>query len=118
MSEYCSQGCSLLSMYNGATCPEYILKEISFSAVALYMHRFLENSLAPAFAKLVLGISAWSQIVVGGSNFGEVGISFLHGFILMLMISPVIGGPLCACAIRYCHHPCALVAFGRPFGLS
>lgn len=42
------------------------------STVALYMHRFLENSLAPAFAKRVLGISAWSQIIVGGSNFGEV----------------------------------------------
>lgn len=42
------------------------------SSLALYMHRFLENSLAPAFAKRVLGTSAWSQIIVGGSNFGEV----------------------------------------------
>jgi hypothetical protein len=41
-------------------------------AVALYLHRFLENSLAPAYAKRTLGISAWSQIIVGGSNFGEL----------------------------------------------
>lgn len=41
-------------------------------SVALYLHRFLESSLAPAFAKRVLLISAWSQIIVGGSNFGEL----------------------------------------------
>jgi len=41
-------------------------------ALALYLHRFLESSLAPAYAKRTLGISAWSQIVVGGSNFGEL----------------------------------------------
>ena len=41
-------------------------------AMALYLHRFLENSLAPAFAKRVLNNSAWSQIIVGGSNFGEL----------------------------------------------
>ncbi|GAA5878615.1 hypothetical protein JCM8547_003845 [Rhodosporidiobolus lusitaniae] len=41
-------------------------------AIALYLHRFLESSLAPAFARRVLGISAWSQIIVGGSNFGEL----------------------------------------------
>ncbi|GAA5822424.1 hypothetical protein JCM11251_006334 [Rhodosporidiobolus azoricus] len=41
-------------------------------ALALYLHRFLESSLAPAFAKRVLGVSAWSQIMVGGSNFGEL----------------------------------------------
>ncbi len=34
--------------------------------------RFLENTLAPAFAKRALTVSAWSQIIVGGSNFGEV----------------------------------------------
>jgi hypothetical protein len=41
-------------------------------ALALYLHRFLESTLAPAYAKRVLGISAWSQIIVGGSNFGEL----------------------------------------------
>ncbi|KAF1811947.1 hypothetical protein P152DRAFT_38893 [Eremomyces bilateralis CBS 781.70] len=41
-------------------------------AVALYMHRYLENGLAPAIARRYLGNSAWSQIAVGGSNFGEL----------------------------------------------
>ncbi|GAA5896808.1 hypothetical protein JCM8208_007096 [Rhodotorula glutinis] len=41
-------------------------------AIALYLHRFLESSLSPAFARRVLGTSAWSQIQVGGSNFGEL----------------------------------------------
>jgi hypothetical protein len=59
-------------MSEGVTYARNILTGSSFSAVALYMHRFLESSLAPAFAKRVLGISAWSQIIVGGSNFGEV----------------------------------------------
>lgn len=38
---------------------------------ALYGHRYLENGIAPAIAKRYLGNSAWSQIMVGGSNFGE-----------------------------------------------
>jgi len=50
-------------------------------AMALYLHRFLENSLAPVFAKRVLGNSAWSQIIVGGSNFGEL-LGALSVFIL------------------------------------
>ena len=41
-------------------------------SIALYLHRFLESSLAPAYARRVLGTSAWSQIIVGGSNFGEL----------------------------------------------
>ncbi|KAK4050723.1 hypothetical protein OIO90_004945 [Microbotryomycetes sp. JL221] len=40
--------------------------------IALYLHRFLESSLIPAFARRVLGTSGWSQIIVGGSNFGEL----------------------------------------------
>jgi len=45
------------------------------------MHRFLENSLAPAYAKRVLDLSAWSQIIVGGSNFGEV------RFVALILVS-------------------------------
>ena len=30
------------------------------------VYRYLESSLAPAFSKRVFGISAWSQIIVGG----------------------------------------------------
>ncbi|KJA24867.1 hypothetical protein HYPSUDRAFT_85694 [Hypholoma sublateritium FD-334 SS-4] len=58
-------------------------------SLALYMHRFLENSLAPAFAKRVLGTSAWSQIIVGGSNFGE-----LLGAASVLVLSDVITTPV------------------------
>jgi hypothetical protein len=41
-------------------------------SVALYLHRYLESGVGPAFARRVLGTSAWSQILVGGSNFGEL----------------------------------------------
>jgi MFS family permease len=58
-------------------------------SVALYMHRFLESSLAPAFAKRVLGVSAWSQIIVGGSNFGE-----LLGALAVLVLSDVVVTPV------------------------
>ncbi|CAD6884583.1 unnamed protein product [Tilletia controversa] len=40
--------------------------------LALYGHRYLENVLAPIVAKQVLGVSSYSQIMVGGSNFGEL----------------------------------------------
>ncbi len=41
-------------------------------AFALYGHRYLENGIAPQVARRYLGNSAWSQIMVGGSNFGEL----------------------------------------------
>ncbi|KAK9357133.1 hypothetical protein V1504DRAFT_465609 [Lipomyces starkeyi] len=41
-------------------------------SIALYGHRYLENGIAPAIARRYLGNSAWSQIMVGGSNFGEL----------------------------------------------
>jgi len=41
-------------------------------SVALYLHRYLESGVGPAFARRVLNTSAWSQILVGGSNFGEL----------------------------------------------
>lgn len=37
-------------------------------SMALYGHRYLENGLAPIFARQVLGVSSWSQIIVGGSK--------------------------------------------------
>jgi hypothetical protein len=39
-------------------------------AIALYTHRYLENAIAPAIAKRYLGNSAWSQLIVAGSNLG------------------------------------------------
>lgn len=41
-------------------------------AIALYGHRYLEHGIAPAIAQRYFGNSAWSQILVGGSNFGEL----------------------------------------------
>ncbi|KAJ9145207.1 Major facilitator superfamily domain general substrate transporter protein [Coniochaeta hoffmannii] len=39
---------------------------------ALYGHRYLESSAAPIIARRYLGNSAWYQIMVAGSNFGEL----------------------------------------------
>lgn len=41
-------------------------------AVALYGHRYLENGVSPQVARRYLGQSGWSQIMVGGSNMGEL----------------------------------------------
>jgi hypothetical protein len=41
-------------------------------SVALYGHRYLENGIAAHVAKRYLKQSAWSQIMVGGSNLGEM----------------------------------------------
>lgn len=50
-------------------------------AFALYGHRYLENGIAPQVARRYLGNSAWSQIMVGGSNFGELlGAAFVFFF--------------------------------------
>ena len=43
-----------------------LLSELGVTVMGWDVGRFLENSIAPAFAKRVLGISAWSQILVGG----------------------------------------------------
>ncbi|KAJ9113870.1 hypothetical protein QFC19_000063 [Naganishia cerealis] len=56
---------------------------------ALYGHRYLENGLAPIFAKQILGVSSWSQIIVGGSNFGE-----LLGALSVLLFSTKISTPI------------------------
>ncbi|RXW13057.1 hypothetical protein EST38_g12795 [Candolleomyces aberdarensis] len=40
-------------------------------SAAIYLHRFLENNVAPAFAIQVLDDTRRSQIIVGGSNLGE-----------------------------------------------
>lgn len=50
-------------------------------AIAFYGHRYLENGLAPAIARRYMGNSAWSQIMVGGSNCGELlGAAFVFLF--------------------------------------
>ena len=63
------------SVYTGAkiifTSRKFIWLIPGYS-VALYAHRYLENGIAPVIARRYLGNSAWSQIMVGGSNFGEL----------------------------------------------
>jgi len=58
-------------------------------SLALYLHRFLENAIAPAYAKRVLTISAWSQIMVGMSNLGE-----LLGAVTVFILSDVVPTPV------------------------
>jgi hypothetical protein len=41
-------------------------------SLALYAHRYLENGIAPQVARRYLHNSEWAQIIVGGSNFGEL----------------------------------------------
>ncbi|KAK4139570.1 major facilitator superfamily domain-containing protein [Dichotomopilus funicola] len=41
-------------------------------SIALYGHRYLENNIAPQVARRYMGNSAWAQIMVGGSNLGEL----------------------------------------------
>jgi MFS family permease len=41
-------------------------------SLTLYAHRYLEDAIAPQVARRYLGTSAWSEIIIGGSNFGEL----------------------------------------------
>ncbi|RPB29429.1 MFS general substrate transporter [Terfezia boudieri ATCC MYA-4762] len=50
---------------------KFIWLPIGYS-MALYGHRYLENGIAPIIGKQVFKNSAYSQILVGGSNFGEL----------------------------------------------
>ncbi len=64
-----------ISIYHGA---EIIFHDRKFIwliggyAIPLVLHRYLESQLAPAFSKHILKQTAYSQIMVGGSNLGEM----------------------------------------------
>lgn len=58
-------------------------------AIALYGHRYLENGISPIIARRYLGNSAWSQIMVGGSNFGE-----LLGAFFVFLFTNVVHTPM------------------------
>lgn len=58
-------------------------------AVALYGHRYLENAIAPAVARRYLGKAEWAQIMVGGSNFGE-----LLGALFVFMFTNLVNTPM------------------------
>lgn len=57
--------------------------------LALYGHRYLENGIAPIFAKSIVGTSSYSQIIVGGSNFGE-----LLGALSVMMFTNAVRTPM------------------------
>ncbi|CAF3598803.1 unnamed protein product [Rotaria sp. Silwood1] len=58
-------------------------------SLTLYIHRYIENGIAPQVAKRYLQNSEWSQIIVGGSNFGE-----LIGALFVFFLTKKIRSPL------------------------
>ncbi|KAK0100884.1 hypothetical protein ONS95_007328 [Cadophora gregata] len=58
-------------------------------SLALYGHRFLENNIATVVAQRYLGNAAWSQIIVAGSNFGE-----LLGALFVFLFTSLVHTPL------------------------
>ncbi|CAF3650515.1 unnamed protein product [Rotaria sordida] len=58
-------------------------------SLTLYIHRYIENAIAPQIAKRYLQNSEWSQIIVGGSNFGE-----LIGALFVFFLTKKIRSPL------------------------
>lgn len=63
------------SFYKGAiicfTSRKFVWLPFAYS-LALYGHRYLENGISPAIAKRVMLDSSYSQIMVTGSNAGEL----------------------------------------------
>ncbi|KAI9017424.1 hypothetical protein BC832DRAFT_596546 [Gaertneriomyces semiglobifer] len=54
-------------------------------SLPLFLHRYLEQGLAQNFAKLILDEPAYGQIMVGGSNFGELlGAAFVLAFTTLI----------------------------------
>ncbi|EEQ29176.1 hypothetical protein McanMca71_007780 [Microsporum canis] len=58
-------------------------------SIAFYGHRYLENGLAPAVARRYLGHSAWANIIVGGSNLGE-----LFGALFVFLFTNLVTTPI------------------------
>ena len=67
---------------------KYIWLWSSYS-LALYAHGYLERAIAPQVARRYLGNADWSQIIIGGSNFGE-----LLGAVFVLIFGNVIKSPM------------------------
>ncbi|KAF9205609.1 hypothetical protein BGZ49_003781 [Haplosporangium sp. Z 27] len=80
------------SMYRGAqivfSSRKFIWLIPGYS-IPLFTHRYLESQLSPAFAKRILNQGAYAQIMVGGSNFGE-----LLGALFVLFFARTIKTPL------------------------
>lgn len=58
-------------------------------AFALYVHRYLENGLGPIVARRYFGRSEWAQVLVGGSNLGE-----LLGALFVFLFTNLIPTPM------------------------
>lgn len=58
-------------------------------SIALYAHRYLENGVAPYIATRYLGNSAWYQVMVAGSNLGE-----LMGALFVFLFTNLIRTPI------------------------
>lgn len=58
-------------------------------SIALYAHRYLENAIAPAIATRYLGNSAWYQVMVAGSNLGE-----LMGALFVFLFTNLVRTPI------------------------
>jgi MFS family permease len=58
-------------------------------SLTLYAHRYLEDAIAPQVARRYLGNSAWSEIILGGSNFGELLGSFFILFLSNSIRTPI-----------------------------
>jgi hypothetical protein len=54
----------------------------------IVIHRYLESQLCPAFAKTILGNTAYGQLMVGGSNFGE-----LLGALFVFLFTTLVASP-------------------------
>lgn len=67
---------------------KFIWLPIGYS-LALYAHRYLENGLVPVLAQGYFGKPAYSQILVGGSNLGE-----LLGALLVLLTGNLLPTPI------------------------
>ncbi|KAI7829547.1 major facilitator superfamily domain-containing protein, partial [Gamsiella multidivaricata] len=81
-----------MSMYRGAQIvfsSRRFIWLIPGYSIPLFTHRYLESQLSPAFAKRILKQGAYAQIMVGGSNFGE-----LLGALFVLFFAKKIKTPL------------------------
>ncbi|KAG0345283.1 hypothetical protein BG004_003819 [Podila humilis] len=80
------------SMYRGAqivfSSRKFIWLIPGYS-LPLFTHRYLESQLSPIFAKKVLKVPAYAQLMVGGSNFGE-----LLGALFVLFFASKVKTPL------------------------
>jgi MFS family permease len=115
------------SIYIGAkiifTSRKYIWL-LSCYSLSLYAHRYLEDGIAPQVARRYLENSSWSEIIVGGSNFGELlgsfcVLIFLNSFrtpLPWLRFSAVV--LLIVWYIPYCYPPAHSVKYAWIIALT